>query len=930
MTDGGSYRFTTPGQWRRCLTMAIAERGDLRPEDGVETARWPGPAGGFAVTPDGGLLWIGRDGALRAEGDCAGPLLGRVQRLTPGKRVTWVLDDTGLQRFDAATLQRLGILDLTGVSDIAGADRDGLRAITGEGLVHLDADGRILAGPAAIPRADRIAAYGATVALLDLTVGTLTLQAGSTALTVDLRTILGSDAPVFEASDLSSAPSGFCLAGEWNGAPGFLLLDDAGEPSRWGVWSGSAPVAIACAGDDLVALFDTGNLWTVRRFPGGGGAGGRMWLTPVLESDTLEGKWLRAELRALLPDGATLALRWAASRDTALRSFADMIAADETRLKGDRIRDLSRRLDWSSLRRSFVGEARDGDSVVEDFSFPLDEVDGSFLWLEVTLDANSVPGQAGVAPRIDSLAVVHDSPRLIDYLPAVFRGPDGDQDHTFSRLLAVFEAVSQGIDGEIGALADRLDPARTEARRLPGLAALLGLPFDVTLPEAAQRGLIAAAPALLAGRGTRRGMLALLEAVLGERGYRVIDRSEEFAAVTLGGGGLAGSRLPGFLTGPSIRTPMLSARLVLGRTALCPPDPSRPGQVARGAGVAGRDSRDRRERRRWGSAIERLVAAMVPAGVRLRVRWIDLNTAAAGDLPAIADTTRPLALGDRARSARPAWAATAHSSSATATCRSPSPAMKPKEEKAMSCDTPALKTATRCGPCSPSERNRYFRGKKLTVADFELEQDYLIERRRLINRAMLGWGVIEGFGIKLAEAGITVDPGMALDARGRELVACEPVDLTAPGDLVWLVKGECGWTAGEPPAEPENDKRENDKEGSDGERHRPPLSAPRALRRSADRRHPRRRWLRRRAVRRQPCLRNGGLFANPGMHARIARLPMPARASCRRGGGAALVAGAAGERQPAYCRDPTTAARTINWSTGASRVTIRICARGRG
>ncbi|MDB5678534.1 hypothetical protein [Sphingomonas bacterium] len=119
----------------------------------------------------------------------------------------------------------------------------------------------------------------------------------------------------------------------------------------------------------------------------------------------------------------------------------------------------------------------------------------------------------------------------------------------------------------------------------------------------------------------------------------------------------------------------------------------------------------------------------------------------------------------------------------------------------MSCETPAPRTATRCGPCSPSERNRYFREKRLTVADFELEQGYLIGRRRLINRAMLGWGVVEGFAIDLRETGVAVGPGMALDTRGRELVACDPVELIAPDDVLWLGKGECGWTAGEPLAE---------------------------------------------------------------------------------------------------------------------------------
>ena len=647
MTDGGSYRFATSAQWDRWLTVTIPERGDLRPEDGVEVMRLPGPVTAFAVTPDGELLWVGTDGALRVAGDCAGPVLGEVRRLVPGRRVTWVLDATGLHRFDAATLQRLGRVELAGVRDITWAAQDGLWVITSHGLVHLDAAGRVLGRPTPIPPADRIAAHGTTVALLDITANTLTLlPAGAAALTVDLRTILGDAAPTFAVHALFSAPSGFCLAGDWEGDPGFLLLDDTGEPSRWGIWAGPAPFAFACAGDDLIALFDTGSIWTVRRFPGAGAAGGRMWLSPALESDTLEGKWLRADMRALLPEGATLGLRWAASRSAAARTAADRIAADQTRLKGDRIRDLVRRLDWSPLRRSFVGVAIDDDPVVEDFSFPLGEVDGSFLWLELTLDANNIPGQPSVAPRIDLVSVVHDSPGLIDYLPAVFRGPDGAQDHTLSRLLAVFEAVSQGIDGAIGTLADRLDPARTEPRWLPELAALLGLPFDATLGEDAQRRIVVAAPALLAGRGTRRGVFALLQAALGDRSYRVVDRSEEFAPVTLGGPGRAGSRLPGFLTGPSIRTPMLGARLVLGRTALCPPDPGRPEQVTRGAELLVEIPATGREQRRWGEAIERMIAEMVPAGVRLRIRWVDLNIAAAGDLPMIADPHRPLALGD--------------------------------------------------------------------------------------------------------------------------------------------------------------------------------------------------------------------------------------------------------------------------------------------
>ena len=125
----------------------------------------------------------------------------------------------------------------------------------------------------------------------------------------------------------------------------------------------------------------------------------------------------------------------------------------------------------------------------------------------------------------------------------------------------------------------------------------------------------------------------------------------------------------------------------------------------------------------------------------------------------------------------------------------------------MSCQCDGPRTATDCTPCSPGIRNRYFRGKLLTVADYEAEQRYAIQRRRLINRQMLGWGVVSGFAVTPAEGeiggrDIVIGEGVAFDRRGRELVACAPVELSEPGDVIWLTKGCCGFERGEPPKEP--------------------------------------------------------------------------------------------------------------------------------
>jgi hypothetical protein len=103
-------------------------------------------------------------------------------------------------------------------------------------------------------------------------------------------------------------------------------------------------------------------------------------------------------------------------------------------------------------------------------------------------------------------------------------------------------------------------------------------------------------------------------------------------------------------------------------------------------------------------------------------------------------------------------------------------------------DTPRKASATgharrECctdAPCDSGLRNQYFEGKRLTADSFRVEQSYLLERRRLLNRAIHGWGVVYGYALKPAPAkdGYTEDksgrleigPGLALDECGRELL----------------------------------------------------------------------------------------------------------------------------------------------------------------
>lgn len=76
----------------------------------------------------------------------------------------------------------------------------------------------------------------------------------------------------------------------------------------------------------------------------------------------------------------------------------------------------------------------------------------------------------------------------------------------------------------------------------------------------------------------------------------------------------------------------------------------------------------------------------------------------------------------------------------------------------------------------PFERNRYFYGKMLTARDFETEQRYFNNKRRLLNRILFGAGVVCGLGVyQNDDTSFSVETGIALDYLGREIVVPSPI-----------------------------------------------------------------------------------------------------------------------------------------------------------
>lgn len=82
--------------------------------------------------------------------------------------------------------------------------------------------------------------------------------------------------------------------------------------------------------------------------------------------------------------------------------------------------------------------------------------------------------------------------------------------------------------------------------------------------------------------------------------------------------------------------------------------------------------------------------------------------------------------------------------------------------------------------CESGLKNHYYPGKRLTADSLRVEQEYQIDRRRLLNRAVFGWGVVYGYEVVAAPASdcherpasgrLRIGAGLALDCCGRELV----------------------------------------------------------------------------------------------------------------------------------------------------------------
>src|SRR5262249_22880259 len=103
-----------------------------------------------------------------------------------------------------------------------------------------------------------------------------------------------------------------------------------------------------------------------------------------------------------------------------------------------------------------------------------------------------------------------------------------------------------------------------------------------------------------------------------------------------------------------------------------------------------------------------------------------------------------------------------------------------------------------CPECEigPFTRNHYFTGKLLVERDFRQEQAYYVDKLRLHEQRLHGWGVVCGLKVKQHENPacrdryVCIEPGLAIDCCGHDILVTEQdcIDLTKLDAIKALVK----------------------------------------------------------------------------------------------------------------------------------------------
>jgi phage tail-like protein len=105
---------------------------------------------------------------------------------------------------------------------------------------------------------------------------------------------------------------------------------------------------------------------------------------------------------------------------------------------------------------------------------------------------------------------IHANGQYLSFLPEIFA-----QDEIMNRFLMLFESFWAPLENQIKYMDNYLDPKTAPPTFVPWLSSWLGVPIDQHLPVEKQRELAEMSFSLLRRRGTRQGLMEMLQIVTG-------------------------------------------------------------------------------------------------------------------------------------------------------------------------------------------------------------------------------------------------------------------------------------------------------------------------------------------------------------------------------------------------------------------------------
>lgn len=567
------------------------------------------------------------------------------RRLLVDRYCFWAFRQNAVAQYERSTLERnpltpvaaLSAAETASIVDIAPDGGCGVWCLLAEGgrpaLARIDSRGQAagrLSLPPEIVEATELAMLdrGATLALLAPADRRLFLiDAGTGALKRAVYiAALDGDRPVKRLASDGMGTLALCV-GTQQSVWALYLLDRTGEivqgplsPEFPKTEGGVVELSDVALGGGRLWIASPQGLWRLEQSDASNSEKSTAeLLTPLLHSPTRSGEkgWQQAEIEIDLPEGASIDVSFLATDDPRIADEIRQIAANESLPQKVRMTSI-----WALLSNDIKAPkpyvATGGPEFSGQVKIPLFTCHEEFLVMRIKIDLPPLVR----SPILRRIRIGYPEQSLMRRLPAVFSGPEGDPDGVLRRVVGVVEATSIELDARIASIGRMIEAETAPEDWLDYIGSWLDLPWHDALHPGSKRLLLQNAGELLAWRGTRRGLVLLLECLAGPGAIvEVNDVMADRSAMVLGGGGIPGTPVRGLLAGKRRDAPTLGGRAVVGRTRLgCKDDASKPLDILTPwIGIVVGSAAEYRTRN--APHLAHALAQYLPAGVRHNSQW---------------------------------------------------------------------------------------------------------------------------------------------------------------------------------------------------------------------------------------------------------------------------------------------------------------------